>query len=97
MEQIIQYAFAALLFFSIQFAVYLIFQKTKQFWFAMIPNAGLFLLGVIVAIIIRLTESQGNTFADLGAIVVMMLTTLVTILSIVTSSLMIYLLRKRAK
>jgi drug/metabolite transporter superfamily protein YnfA len=97
MEQIIPYAFAAFLIFSIQFAVYLIFKKTKQFWFAMVPNAGLFVLGLIVAFIILLTESQGNTFADLGAIVIVMLTMVATILSIVTSSLMIFLLRKQWK
>jgi drug/metabolite transporter superfamily protein YnfA len=97
MEQIIAYAFAAFLIFSIQFAVYLIFKKTKQFWFAMVPNAGLFVLGLIIAFILLLSERQGNTFADLGAIIIVMLTTIATILSIVTSSLMIFLLRKRLK
>jgi uncharacterized membrane protein YcjF (UPF0283 family) len=78
--------------------VYWLYKKTHHFAIALTPNLGLFGLGLIVSIIFFVIGStQPGNWADLGFIIMMMLTVFATFASTLTSVLLLYLLSKKQK
>jgi hypothetical protein len=76
-----------------QYGVYLIYQRTKRIYLAMLPNLGVFALGVIVTIVGYVVAlSEPSSWAGLGALILFFLTLFATFVSTITSGLMIYLL-----
>jgi len=76
-----------------QYGVYLIYQRTQNILISMLPNLGVFVLGVIITIIGYVVAlSEPSSWAGLGAIILFFLTLFATFVSTITSGLMIYLL-----
>jgi hypothetical protein len=98
MNDFISFIVALPFFLLTQGLVYLIYKKTHQFAIALTPNLGLFALGIIVSIIFFIIgSSQPGNWADLGFIIMIMLTVFTTLASTLTSVLFVYLLAKNQK
>jgi uncharacterized membrane protein YcjF (UPF0283 family) len=98
MNDLMSFIIALPFFLLTQGLVYLIYKKTHQFAIALTPNLGLFGLGLIVSLIFFVIGStQAGSWADLGFIILMMLTIFATLASTLTSVLFLYLLAKNQK
>jgi hypothetical protein len=76
-----------------QYGVYLIYQRTQNILISMLPNLGVFVLGVIITIVgYVIALSEPSSWAGLGAMILFFLTLFATFVSTITSGLMIYLL-----
>jgi hypothetical protein len=95
MEDILPIIIGLTLFLLVQYFVYRIFTKRGKILIALLPNAVFFIVGLLFALVIALSALSGNTFADLGTIVVVMLTAIATMLSVVASLLIIVFVRQR--
>ena len=82
----------------VQSIVYLIYRRTNQIFLALLPNLGVFLIGVTVTIVGYVVAlSEAGSWAGLGAIILFMLTLFATLVSFLTSGLLIYLLNTLKK
>lgn len=98
MDDFITFIIALPFFLLTQGLVYLIYKKTHQFAISLTPNLGLFGLGLIVSLIFfAIGSTQPGSWADLGFIIMMVLTVFATLASTLTSVLFLYLLAKNQK
>lgn len=82
----------------IQGLVYLIYQRTQHFFLAILPNLGLFVVGLMVTFlgfVIALFEP--GSWAGFGATIIFLLVLIATFISTITSTLLIYLIKQIKK
>jgi uncharacterized membrane protein len=96
MEDFLAPILAGILVFITQFVVYTIYKKTKNTVTSMIPNAVLFGVGLIFVLITYIAAvNTVGSWADLAAIIMLMLVFFATFASTLTSVLMLYLLSRK--
>jgi hypothetical protein len=96
MEELFGLLIALGLFVGIQYWVYRLYLKTKKIGLSILPNLGILLFGVTLAIILMVTASQTpGSWGDLIGIVLIIYSVVGSGFSTLVSFLMIYLLKQR--
>jgi uncharacterized BrkB/YihY/UPF0761 family membrane protein len=96
MEEVIGLLIAAGLFLAIQYSVYRLYIKTKKIGLSLLPNLGIFLLGVIFGIISILFASQTpGSWGDLIGVILIIYSVIGSAFSTFVSVFMIYLVKQR--